>query len=197
MNLLVSCLNKILDYEGGFTSHPKDKGGPTSLGITLGTLQRAFADFDYGDFDRDGDVDTHDVQLLKTLQQSVPIYKRYFWDVIHGDEFHSLPKVAFVLLDTAINHGPKNAVLILQRTLNRFHYDLKVDGIIGSKTIAAAKAVGDTLLGEFFKERRMFYDKIISTHPDQNVFYRGWMNRMEKLEKDAETFQGGSDENPS
>jgi len=57
MDLLIKVLNKILVYEGSFCAHPKDKGEPTNLGITLKTLQQSYADFEYGDFDKDGDVD--------------------------------------------------------------------------------------------------------------------------------------------
>jgi lysozyme family protein len=38
--LLFATIEAIIDREGGFASHPKDKGGPTKFGITMPTLAR-------------------------------------------------------------------------------------------------------------------------------------------------------------
>jgi len=171
-------LRKVLIYEKGFVNHPSDKGGATNKGITIGTLQRFNKEFDYGDFDQDGDVDIDDVKLLNTAEKAAPIYEKYFWDILHLDNYPS--KIDFLMFDFAVNSGPGNASKILQRSLK-----VKDDGIIGSVTMAALQKMDPFFLSELMlSERKRFYDKLVARHPDQMIFYNGWMNRINKLRED-------------
>lgn len=175
-------LKKILVYEGGFINHPSDPGGATNLGITIGTLKSFNKQFNYGDFDNDGDIDVNDVKLLNTPDKVAPIYKKYFWDVLKLDTYPS--KIDFLMFDFSVNSGPGNAARILQRSLK-----VKDDGQIGLKTIAALNAMDiQTLVQSLLTERKIFYDKLVARHPDQLIFYDGWINRITKLKQDVETF---------
>ena len=69
------CLKAVLQHEGGFVDHPRDPGGATKLGITLGTA-RAYR----MDLDADGDVDKDDVRLIDG-EAAAPVYR---------DEVHEL-----------------------------------------------------------------------------------------------------------
>ena len=175
-------LKKVLVYEGGFSNHLSDKGGATNQGITIGTLQEFDKQFDYGDFDHDGDVDINDVKLMDTPEEVAPIYRRYFWDVLKLDGYPS--KIDFLMFDFAVNSGPGNAARILQRALR-----VKDDGAIGpitTKTMSQAPV--HSLVEAMLRERKKFYDNLVARHPDQLVFYDGWMNRLKKLRKDVEDF---------
>ena len=175
-------LKKVLVYEGGFVNHPSDKGGSTNKGITIGTLQRFNKEFDYGDFDQDGDIDIDDVKLMDTPGEVAPIYKRYFWDVLHLDSYPS--KIDFLMFDFSVNSGPGNAAKILQRSLK-----VNDDGIIGSITMSNMMKTDQVFLSELMlAERKKFYDKLVARQPDQLAFYNGWMNRLNKLKKDVEDF---------
>ena len=179
-------LRFVLADEGKFSDIAADRGGPTNQGITLGTLMRYHAHFDYGDFDQDGDVDSDDIRLLDTPEEAAPIYKRWFWDAIRGDQ---LPTgVDYVIFDAAVNHGPKNAGKQLQKALNRWGLDLKVDGSIGPVTIKAVVDHDGFLVTDSLRERDIFYRKIVTCDPSQEVFFRGWMHRLAKVEANVKTF---------
>ncbi len=170
-----------------FSNIPEDRGGPTRCGITLKTLCNYYADFDYGDFDQDGDIDIDDINLLDTIEKAAPIYRKWFWDAVHGDE---LPAgVDYVIFDSAANHGPKNAGIFLQRAVNRLRLILKVDGWIGPVTIQNTLGRdSQNLIADILKERDIFYRKIVARDPSQEVFFRGWMNRMAQVAVNVRTF---------
>jgi lysozyme family protein len=172
-------LRFVLESEGGFVNRIEDKGGPTNLGITLKTLQQAYKDFDYGDFNDDGIVDIEDIKSLDESKAAV-IYKRYFWDVIKGDELPS--KVDYVTFDSAVNHGPRNAGKFLQKAINRQKDSLVVDGIIGNMTLLALQNVGiESLVLDILRERDIFYRKIVAQDPSQEIFLKGWLNRLARV----------------
>lgn len=181
-------LEKVLKYEGGFTNHPNDKGGPTNLGITLNTLGSFYDNYDYGDFDGDGQITIDDIRQLDTLEEAAPIYKTYYWDKLNLDIFPG--HLDFVMFDFAVNSGPKNAVKLLQRAINRYvQNDINVDGSLGPITLDYVERIHPTLLLDgLFKEREIFYVKIIATNPSQEVFRRGWFNRLNALKEDVGEF---------
>lgn len=71
-----------------------------------------------------------------------------------------------------------------QLVLNKFDYSLKVDGIIGNKTI---NALNDVKVNEFLKlyhnSQKEFYKSICKNNANQNVFLKGWLNRVDRKEQ--------------
>ena len=182
-------LRFVLADEGKFSNIETDRGGPTNLGITLKTLIEYHAHFDYGDFDHDGDVDIDDIRLLDTPEEAAPIYRKYFWNAIQGDLLPS--GVDYVVFDSAVNHGPKNAGIFVQRAANRQSLNLKIDGSIGPATVQAAQSRDKgQLITDILRERDIFYWKIVSCDPSQEKFMRGWLNRLAKVTVNAREFQG-------
>ena len=181
-------LGFILKYEGGFSNQEFDKGSATNMGITLKTLQNFDKQFDYGDFDHDGDVDIDDIRLLDTPEEAAPIYKKYFWDAMKLDDYPS--RIDFILFDFGVNSGPKNAVKLLQRALNKLQgYSLMIDGIAGPKTKEIVKKVDvGLLIRGLLNERDIFYRKIVAVNPSQEIFLKGWLNRVSQLAVDVRTF---------
>ncbi len=181
-------LTKVLQYEGGYTNHPLDKGGPTNLGITLSTLKQFYDEYDYGDLDGDGDVDINDIKMLNTLELAAPIYKKYYWDKMKLDLFPSGPD--FLMFDFGVNSGPRNAIKILQRSLNRYTNNaIDVDGVLGPQTMNKINNTNPKILVDsMLKERNIFYNKLISLNPSQEVFRKGWFNRLDRVSKEVQEF---------
>lgn len=95
------------------------------------------------------------------------IYKRDFWDHIHGDE---LPFGAvFQVFDFAVKSGIRTAIKALQRAIG-----VVDDGTWGPATHDAALAMSQTdIIMRFVAERLDFWADL-STWP---TFGRGWARR--------------------
>jgi len=182
-------LPKTLIFEGGFSNHPADRGGPTNLGITLKTLCDFDAQYDGLDLDEDGDVDIDDLRMLD-IESAAVIYKKYYWDKMRCDELPS--GVDFLTFDFAVNSGQRNSTRILQKAINRLSKKdivVGVDGILGNNTLQWANNVNPSLLVDaMLKERAIFYDKLIAQNPSQSVFRKGWFNRLESTSQEVQEF---------
>lgn len=87
------CMAHIFPEEGGFVNNPKDPGGATNLGVTLGELSKWLG--------RRATVT--EVRAL-TQATAKPIYFKDYWTVIGGD---ALPKgLDLITMDIAVNSGP-------------------------------------------------------------------------------------------
>lgn len=170
------CFDHVLIAEGGFVDNPLDRGGPTNLGITQATLsiflkRRAT------------------VQDVRDLSRStaVQVYKTLFWDKMNLDELSSW-RLCLILFDQGVNSGPTTAVTTLQRVLNerflKFQTlpQLKVDGILGNKTIEAIESVNESrLCRKLLQEFQRRYISICLTNQSQMGFLMGWLNRTYSL----------------
>jgi lysozyme family protein len=166
MNRSDFAIDSVINQEGGFVNDPHDPGGATKYGISI----RVHKD-DIGDKDGDGDIDSDDVRLLKQEEARV-IYKKEYWDRIHGDSLH--PGVAFYLLDTAVNIGLIRAIGLLQRACNA-----KVDYIIGKGTKSASWCPG--VLERLHDLRIRYYQSL----PGFRFYGRGWTRRSNEVFKVA------------
>lgn len=126
---VLDIIERIIAKEGDFVDHPHDKGGPTRYGITEKVARsRGYA----------GPMS----ELPKPLAEKI-----YFFDYYIEPGFDRIallsPGIAYELTDTGVNMGQGTAARFLQRCLNVFNRmgeiypDIKIDGSIGDKTIAA------------------------------------------------------------
>jgi len=177
----------VLKDEGKFSDIKNDRGGPTNQGITLKTLQAFYKDQNYGDLDQDGDVDINDIKLLDQPDEAAPIYRKYFWEKVKGDK---LPGgVDYIVFDSAVNHGPKNAGIFLQRASNQQKGSLITDGVIGPHTLNVVQSNNiSQLIIDILKERESFYRKIVKNDLGQQKFFKGWMNRLDHLLANSREF---------
>lgn len=190
---ILSLIKEVIEIEGGFSNHPLDKGRKTKYGITE-KLARAHGykgEMENLPFDFAVEVIIKEFVIPANLQK---IYKLS-------------PKVAREVLDTAVNTGLNRAGCFLQQGLNLFNRrgvlfaDLKVDGVIGEKTLAG--------LSEFLKFRKddtvltfemniaqyNFYKLIASQTPndDDEEFIYGWAEkRILPIFKSIATIQGSN-----
>lgn len=152
-------------HEGGFADDPHDSGGATKFGITQNTLSKWRGKMVYRD----------DVKAL-TKKEASMIYK---------SEYYEKPKINLlpvplqgVVLDTAINSGPKRSIRMLQRSINDLGGALAVDGYIGPKTLEACENHSMKNIINIFCNRRIdFYNRIVRSNPSQKRFIKGWSKR--------------------
>lgn len=138
-------LQLVLRHEGGLVDNPKDPGGLTNFGIS----QRAYPKLDIRNL---------------TQADAAEIYRRDYWEKIHGDELPA--PLAIALFDTAVNVGWPRAILMLQESLG-----VTVDGNIGPQTLAAC-ARPEALVW-FSAARVRFY----VANRNYSVFGLGWIRR--------------------
>lgn len=157
-----------LRWEGGYVDHPADPGGATNRGVTQAT---------YDAWRKAGGLATRSVRLIEDDEVGA-IYRDRYWSEAGCD---ALPwPMSLAHFDAAVNHGPRNAVRILQRALG-----VKVDGKIGPVTVAAARSAGPLMVRLMLCERRSFYHEIVVQRPTLRVFLDGWLNRLSALRSEV------------
>jgi lysozyme family protein len=138
---------EVLRSEGGFVDDPRDPGGRTNFGIS----QRAYPNLDIAKLTRD---------------EAIAIYWRDYWLKAGCDKLPD--RVAFALLDAAVNQGPSRAVQMLQAALG-----VVVDGVIGPRTISRAEIAPLTALNDFTTQRILHYAAL----PEFKTYGKGWVSR--------------------
>lgn len=169
-------LKRVLIYEGGYSNHPDDPGGPTMKGV----IQRV-----YDGYRKRKGQPTRSVKYL-TESELQEIYRAQYWDQIRGDDLPS--GVDFVVFDGAVNSGPSQSTKWLQRALG-----IKADGNIGESTVAAALAADPARLVNAVCDRRMAFLKALKTWP---VFGKGWGSRVADVRRWGISFSKQSSPEP-
>lgn len=177
METVDEMIDQILVREGGYVDHPDDRGGPTKFGITQKTLSLY-----YGRAATVSEVKQLSVEVARE------IYERNYY---LGPSLNTLPpRIQPFLFDSAVNHGARRAIRFLQSVCNQAGYTprLSEDGAVGPNTRRAAnwaeREMGEVLLKALIEERRNFYRVIVEARPSQQVFFRGWMNRVDEFERE-------------
>ena len=144
---------KLLGHEGGFVDHPKDPGGATRWGIT----QRIARKHGYTGNMRDFPV-----------EEAKRIARAEYWDQVRADEVPDA--VRFDLFDGAYHSSPPQAVKWLQRAAGADD-----DGVIGPKTLAAARAMDQHRLAKRYNGLRLLFLTNLGTW---STFGKGWARRV-------------------
>jgi len=180
----------VLGFEGGFSDDPDDAGGKTNLGVTEGTLQRAY---------KNNIVNHNDIHSL-SKHEALQIYFHMYWIAAHCHEINH--PLNFLHFDLAVNGGVGRAIRNLQQTVNAVaEKKISVDGGFGPETRGAINRINnqsvlglvpipDILCYVYLLERVEFYDDITDgkgRNARQEIknrkFLRGWIRRtMEQKE---------------
>lgn len=154
----------ILAREGGYVYDPADSGKQTMRGVTIATFRSVYGQ----------NKTVNDLKNI-TDEQWTYIFKKYFWDRWRADEIED-QSVANILVDWVWASGAYG-IKIPQSMLR-----VTIDGIVGTKTIAAVNAKdGKTFFAEIKKERIAFIDRICNSRPQNKKFKKGWLNRINSL----------------
>lgn len=174
---------QIVAREGGYVNDPDDPGGATKYGVTLATLKRLGIDKTL-----DGRVDAADVKALTRADAQRIFVEHYF----RGPRLAELPAVLQPsVFDMYVNAGA-NAVKLLQRLVTRMGFACDDDGVIGPKTLRAAReavlAAPAHLADAYGIARRNYYYAIGDTRPASRKYARrndggkgGWITRAEEF----------------
>jgi lysozyme family protein len=141
--------DRVIGHEGGYVNHPDDPGGETKFGIS----KRSYPGEDIAGM---------------TIARAREIYRRDFWDRCRCDELPDA--VRFHVFDAAVNSGVRQAAIWLQRAAGA-----TADGIIGPKTLAAARAIDPNKLAARYCGARLRFMTDLRTWP---TFGRGWARRI-------------------
>ena len=155
----------ILKHEGGYVNDLLDPGGETNWGIS----KRTFPELDIKNL---------------TREQAIDIYRERYWlhHIYDAIEDQSLATKVF---DLAVNMGHRAAHRLLQKTLRKFkaHHglDIKIDGILGSRTLYAANWPDEReeLLAELRIQAAVYYVNLIVRKPGLVRFAYNWMRRAQ------------------
>jgi lysozyme family protein len=158
-------IDAILLREGGYVDHASDRGGVTNFGITLATLANY----------RGRPVIPSDVEHM-TESEARTIYRERY---IEAPGFSAIADADLraLLVDMGVNHGPANAIKMLQRAIK-----CEPDGALGPVTLAALNSLSArSVRARVTAQRAKFYGALISAHPEQAVFAAGWMARLSEF----------------
>jgi len=163
----------VLKEEGGFVDDARDPGGATNLGVTARTWHCW-----------SGQPASEAVMRALSPDKVSPLYKGWFWDKVAGDELPAA--LALVVFDFAVNCGIENAVQTLQAIVGA-----PKDGRPGPSTLRAVQAYVSSiglgkLIRRFGDARRDYYRSL----PTFAVFGKGWMARVDRVEKEALSWVG-------
>lgn len=168
-------LSHVLQYEGGYSNHPSDRGGETYCGIA-----RNFWPQWSGWKLIDGMGKHHPPTIFSN--ELAPLvrefYRDNFWYWIKGQLIDS-QAIATYTLDSAVLIGATTAIRYLQRACNSLqHGHIDCDGKVGPLTLRAINNCDSiSLLAEFRSLRRVHHEKVAFNKPEQEVFLKGWINR--------------------
>lgn len=154
-------IKRIIVREGGYSDHESDGGGATRYGVTEKTARRHGYEGDMRELPE---------------ETAAAIFSSEYWAPVRAG---SLPQdVREQVVDFCVLAGPGQAGKALQRAVNAFGGGLKVDGVVGSKTTAAAaRCDGSALSVAFSSYVSQYLISIAKRRPDQQVFLKGWLTK--------------------
>jgi lysozyme family protein len=167
-------INAVIKAEGGYVNDPRDPGGETIYGITIGTARAN----GYAGKMRDMPRAT-----------AFEIYRaRYVIAPGFGLVANLSALVAAEVVDTGVNMGPPVAGRFLQRALNGLvdGVTLAVDGNVGPQTIAALRAFLDRrgkggelrLVALLNAQQGTRYLELAEGRVASRAFLYGWLARI-------------------
>ncbi len=158
-------------------NHPNDRGGATNMGVTIATYE-AYCK-------AKGEAAT--VEKLKNLtkEEVIEILKTMFWDRCRADEIKD-QSVANIIVDWVWASGVWG-IKHTQRALG-----LAQDGIIGPITLRMLNDVDPMILFNMLKmEREAHFNRIVANDDTQQVFLKGWLNRLRGIKFGSLVCNGG------
>lgn len=152
-------------WEGSYVNHPADKGGPTNMGVTIGTFKQFFG----------MDKTVEDLKNM-TDEQWMHIFKEGFWIPVKVDQIED-DYTALIVLDMCWNSGVKNAIRHIQKVVGA-----KQDGIVGPVTLYKLNNFPD-VFQKIWDMRKQYYIDLVDLNYKYDVFLKGWLNRLNDIKR--------------
>lgn len=150
--------NYVIQSEGGYADLDGDTGGPTNHGCTQAVWEEYVGH----------PVTVEDMKNL-TVEDVKPLYKKRYWDAIHGD---ALPSgLDYAMFDASINSGIGNSSRWIQEIVG-----VPVDGAIGNNTVSAISQINPVTLINEFSDKRLVFLQRLKLWPK---YGDGWGKRVE------------------
>lgn len=148
----------------GFSNDPKDNGGATMVGVTIGT---------YRSYCKYKGKKSPTIDQLKNISYKEwrDIIHTMYWSKWKADLIED-QNVANMLVDWVWMSGQGVGIKKVQKLLN-----LTQDGIVGPKTLKAVNET-DNLLKLVYNARAAHFNQIVRSNPSQKKWLKGWMNRI-------------------
>lgn len=159
----------LLENEGGYT----DKPVPTNHGIEP---------IDLANYLREP-VSTITAEDIKTLSMSTvnAIYREQFWNKMNLNLVDD-QRVATCIFDTGVQRGKDIAAMYAQKICIAYGHPIVLDGYLGPRTAIAINSLTRSAFIRFFAQLEWAgYEAILSAHPDDEIYRRGWEARAKKL----------------
>ena len=175
-------------WEGGLSDDAADRGGFTKFGVSTAFLKDIASTQAGRDvLERMGIILPVNRNTIRSLTetQAAGLFRWQMWDALKLDLIPLRPAV--VIYDAAVNSGPKQSVKFAQRGYNAcvaYGQPLDADGIMGPATRKAMQqADTDKILMSMLDQREQFYHDLVAAKPSQEVFLKGWLNRVTDLRR--------------
>jgi lysozyme family protein len=111
-----------------------------------------------------------------TRERAAEIYRCYWWGALMLDAIAD-QQIAEALLITAVNVGAERCVRWWQSALRAAGENLRVDGRMGPRTLAATNRHGRAALGAFRATVERFY-RALAARERYARYARGWQRRV-------------------
>jgi lysozyme family protein len=170
----------VLRWEGGFVDHPADPRGATNKGVTQAV---------YDAWRRRQGLPRRSVRRIEAAEVHA-LYEAGYWQPAKCPLLWQ--PLDLVQFDTAVNMGTGRAARFLQQAVGA-----TVDGDIGPATERrVAECDRGQAMVNYCNARESFYRGIVARKPSQQVFLKGWLNRLNALRKQVGLpgFESANDE---
>lgn len=153
-----------------FVDDPTDSGGPTKWGISQRFLSAHLK----------RQVQAEEIAAL-TFEDVQTIYRENFWEPLRCNEIKKR-LIAIAIFDCGVLFGVRTSGIIAQQALISRGFNLKVDGIIGEKTLQALNYMDtNRFLLNVQNLLLQRIDVICENDPKNERFRIGWQNRAQRL----------------
>lgn len=175
-NYFTNAFKKLIQIEGVYSDIEFDYGGKTKYGITEKFLNK--------------------IKYFKNIEKlnvndAKKIYKKYFWNKLNLDKIIDY-NISFEIFEASVHCGTFIAAKITQKSINyiykclKIKNFLKIDGIIGNKTITAINSLTNYYIKYYIiifnLLQGQYYLNIIDKNESQSKFLIGWINKRIYLE---------------
>jgi len=178
----IPIVEKTFVFEGGYQAFPNDSANYNSLKQLVGT-NNGISAIAYETYLKRPPSVADMKAITKDIAEGV--YKKLFWDKIHGDEIHN-QSMAHLIFDSFIASGGTGLKLVriaINQTAGSEVVKVNsVQSLSPGERDWIWKLPQDDLFTNIKNVRAGFYHDLVRINPDKyGMFIKGWLNRLAKI----------------